>query len=669
MFSDSDYDQFLGRLVDYVAEAKLDRFVIIFHGGEPLLAGVDRLVSYVRKTREAFGQSVIVDFGLQTNGLLLTEAALEAFVAEKIAVSLSLDGPQEVNDLHRTSRRGRSSFDQVQRALKLLLAQPSIFSGVISVVDPRVPPERYFDFFSQFPMPSLDFLLPDAHHLREPPHRQQEPEIYKNWLIRAFDLWIDLYPSIRIRTFESLLDALAGLPSGTDAFGYGDVTLITVETDGSYHDLDVLKIVSSEATKLSGSVRDTAIQDVAASTALQTHRRLLTKNGLSTECQNCSVVDICGGGSLPHRYGAAGFDQPSVYCEELKATIHHAATRMQQMLKDSTPSKIVGPLFDGDLGRFELAEKSCGSPPMQRLIEDAQSAYWLEFKQALAVARTSDGVAFRQHYRGRDELSQRQIASRPGTIAWQRAFRDHSRRVFSPGETGVFADESYLQLLGTIEPTIFSKQSVGLVDPWLRAPFSASIAFEPPGIVADGEPVLDEALELIRRWRPQVLAEMATICSAIQFVQDPLAPSDRIISFSDNAVPGALYVSIRQNGSLLDPFDLADSLIHEYRHQKLYLCERAIRFVEPTDTLVVSPWRVDLRPPSGLLHAAFVFVELRRFWLHVRENGPVHLLNRARNQVEVTDARLKEAWNTLDDCPLTDAGRSLVSVLRYAASQ
>ena len=31
--------------------------------------------------------------------------------------------------------------------------------------------------------------------------------------------------------------------------------------------------------------------------------------------------------------------------------------------------------------------------------------------------------------------------------------------------------------------------------------------------------------------------------------------------------------------------------------------------------LVVSPWREDLRPASGLLHAAFVFVELRRFYI------------------------------------------------------
>ena len=75
-----------------------------------------------------------------------------------------------------------------------------------------------------------------------------------------------------MRTFEALLDAVVGMPSQTDAFGFGDVSLITIETDGSYHDLDVLKVVSHGATRLSGNVRDTPIADVAKSPNLASHR-------------------------------------------------------------------------------------------------------------------------------------------------------------------------------------------------------------------------------------------------------------------------------------------------------------------------------------------------------------------------------------------------------------
>jgi uncharacterized protein len=124
-----------------------------------------------------------------------------------------------------------------------------------------------------------------------------------------------------------------------------------------------------------------------------------------------------------------------------------------------------------------------------------------------------------------------------------------------------------------------------------------------------------------------------------------------------------------QGESLIDPYDLADSLIHEHRHQKLYLLERFGSMVSPTTTLVSSPWREDLRPPSGLLHAIFVFTELRRFWIHVRDNGPMRIHQRAVSQLSDTDRHLAEGFETLKTCPLTVAGRALAEVLDAARQQ
>ena len=75
---------------------------------------------------------------------------------------------------------------------------------------------------------------------------------------------------------------------------------------------------------------------------------------------------------------------------------------------------------------------------------------------------------------------------------------------------------------------------------------------------------------------------MRLACRAIQFVRDPLAHPEKIVSFSDNSVPGARYGSVWQGDRLIDPYDLADSLVHEHRHQKLYLLERLAPTVEAT---------------------------------------------------------------------------------------
>ncbi|PZO69414.1 MAG: FxsB family radical SAM/SPASM domain protein, partial [Sphingomonas taxi] len=347
---------FASRLADYAREVGLKRAVVVFHGGEPLLAGVEPIVDFARELQRAVGPDVKLDIAMQTNGLLLSDAALDTLEAADISISLSLDGPRHANDLHRTSLKGRSSFDRVMGAYRRLQARPAVFAGVIAVIDPSVPPDDLFAFFDELQPPKVDFLLPDAHHLRPPPGRDANPQRYEAWLIRAFDLWFDRYSHLPVRTFEALLDVAAGLPSATDAFGFGDVNLLSIETDGSYHDLDVLKIVRDGATALAGTVRDAAISAVAASPGLEAHRGLLRKDGLGAKCLSCTVVDICGGGSVPHRYDESGFKNPSVYCGELFALISHVKARLADGLAGE-PEDLSSRLpADFDLAQFELAE-------------------------------------------------------------------------------------------------------------------------------------------------------------------------------------------------------------------------------------------------------------------------------------------------------------------------
>ncbi|MGX9147733.1 cyclophane-forming radical SAM/SPASM peptide maturase YhhB [Mesorhizobium sp. 128a] len=652
---------FVTRLADYLAEASIPRCTVIFHGGEPLLAGFETLVAFAAQIRAATPSSV--DIGLQTNGLLLTEEALQAFGAANISVSLSLDGPKATNDKHRTSKKGRSSFHKVAAALDRLKEHPAIFAGVIAVIDPTTAPEELLEFFSHHQVPKLDFLLPDAHHLRPPPGRDNQEDLYETWLCRAFDVWLDQYPHLSIRTFEALLDAVAGLPSGTDAFGLGDVSLISIETDGSYHDLDVLKVTRDGATKIGGGVVDIPITTIAASAHLAAHRALLSKPGLSATCQSCDIVDICGGGSLPHRFGNNGFDNPTVYCGEMTTLVGHVRSRLQDLIGQSAkPSETLASGFDFDA--YELAER--GADAMVYLCHSSRKALMVEFVGAAAQTEHIDQIR-RLEEAEPEKLAD--IAQQPGAVAWQRTIvaQAEGRMVHTVDGSPLKADGSYLPMLTGRTQAEMTSLAVAEDDPWLRKPFGDAIYFEDEEAAALARPVVEQAFEIIENWRPALAAEIRLAGRAIQFVRDPLAHPEKIVSFSDNTVPGALYVSVWQGDRLIDPYDLADSLVHEHRHQKLYLLERLAPTVEPTQMRVVSPWREDLRPPSGLLHAVFVFVELRRFWAFVLKAGPARLHNRAVNQLRDTDEHLAAAFATLLACPLTEAGRSLTAVLQKAA--
>lgn len=647
--SEAHQAAFADRLAEYVSVTGIARVAVILHGGEPLLAGHGSIVQFARLLRERAGPGVEVDVGIQTNGILLSDEVLDAFEAERIAVSLSMDGPREAHDLHRTTRRGRSSFNRVEAALDRLVRRPSIFAGVIAVVDASVPPATLLSYFAGRGVPKLDFLLPDSHHERGPPGRDASPTLYEDWLVEAFDAWLDNHPELPVRTFEALLDAVSGLPSGTDAFGLGDVSLVSLETDGTWHDLDVFKVAGEGATRLVGDVHDTSIEQLASSTQLAAHRRLLTRSGLSAACRECDLVDICGGGSVPHRFGGGGFDNPTVYCGEMKRLITHVRGRLADMLEVPTPAGDEQPTFD--VASFELAESS--DAIVTELSEEALAGDLRDFRQSLTLGGIDPATV--------PDATLAAASRRAGTVAWQRALlaQRAGRVVRDVDGQPVAINAEYIQTVLALE---HRDLEIAIDDEWLRKPFGAGIVFEDEQVAAQGRRVVKDALGIVDAWRPSVGRELRRICSAVQFVRDPSAHPDKIVSFSDDSVPGALYVSIAQGDRLIDPYDLADSLVHEYRHQKLYLFERR----HPTTAagaLVVSPWRDDPRPVSGLLHAAFVFVELRRFWEHVRDEGPRRLHNRAVAQLEDTERNLAQAFDTLRACKLTASGRRLADVL------
>lgn len=641
------------RLAEYSRCEGIDRLLVIFHGGEPLIAGAGRLVAAARAIREAMPAGTKAEFSLQTNGLLADEPTLDALWAEGIGVSLSLDGPRRANDTHRLTAHGKSSFDATMAALEALEARPQQFTGVIAVIDPATDPEELFAFFSKYRVPQLDLLLPDAHHLQPPPGRDSQPDLYERWLISAFDVWFDRYPELPVRTFDALLGAIAGLPGGTDSFGLGDVSLLSIETDGTYHDLDVLKITEHGATALGGSVEDTPISVVARSAGLAAHRRLLRLDGLSLTCRACPEVAVCGGGSVPHRFGAAGFNNPTVYCGEMLGLIRHARTRLRSAI--AAPQRRLPAAPAGRVADYDRA--STAAPFVAELLDRWRT----EQSDRLLRAGSAVGGPARSALDALSDAEIGELALRPGIVAWTKVALDASRGLPVRSLAGdvLRAEPAYLIEM-VAEQT--ADWGVHRTDPWLRAPFGAPIRFENDESLIDAatEQVL-RACSLIDQHDPDLAAEMSLLVRDIQFVRDESAHPDKFVSFSDDVVPGALFVSVFAGGGLISVEDLADSLVHEHRHQKLYLLDRFVRLVERDRPLVPSPWREELRPPSGLLHAAFVFVELRRFWAGL---GCDERRADATAQVRLIDGRLSAAWQTLAGTALTQAGRQLVSSLQ-----
>lgn len=671
MFSPETSAAVVRRVGEYVADRQLPHVSVVFHGGEPLLFGAARLASLASDLRDAMPAGARCDVSLQTNGVLLTAQALEVLADADIGVSLSLDGPRAVHDLHRLTPAGQSSHEDAERALALLATQPKAFAGVIAVIDPVTRPRDVLAYFAARPMPALDLLLPDATHVRPPAGRDANPDLYKQWLVEAFDTWFDEFPELPVRTFDSLLGAVCGLPSPTDAFGLGDVSLLTIETDGSYHDLDVLKITAEGRSALGLNVRDHSVEEACAAPALAEHSRFLTLEGLSQTCRSCPEVTVCGGGAVPHRYAYDGFEHPSIYCAELLNLIGHVRARMTRTLAAARPIANARRTGTGvDLAAFDRA--TTASTQVTMMMKEWADQAGATLTAALRARQGSIASETTNELTAAAPADLAQVAITPSGVLWTRLAAADATGMPLQALDGSFihADDAGLECLAWLaqhgrEPRPYIHRD----DYLLRLPFGEPIVFLPfDGATAiRGREAIQKALDLIGRYDKALLAELRTLCTDIQLVRDRSAHPDKTVSFSDDSVPGALYVAPVTGQGDLDVSELADSIIHEHRHQKLYLLSRAVDLVASDRPLVRSPWREEPRPPSGVLHAAFVFTELQAFWAWAAQAAPQGMRPRAGDEVETITSRLREGVAILGDTALTPAGRNLVSVLAARA--
>jgi uncharacterized protein len=659
------------RIGEYARTSDIREFVVVFHGGEPLLAGAEPIAETVGWIRDEVGEAAKVEFCLQTNGTLISEQILDVLEIAGVSVSLSIDGPKRANDLHRLDHAGRSSFGATIAGLEQLENRPKVYSGLISVVDPRVRAEEVLAFVAPRRPPRFDFLLPDANHERPPPGRADDPDLYINWLIDAFDAWFERFATLPVRLFEEILAGLAGLPSGTDAFGFGDVSLLTIETDGSYHDLDVLKITKSGATALEKHVTAHSIAEVAATDMIANHRGLLRRSGLAPACQVCPVVDVCAGGSVPHRYSRDGFLNPTVYCREMLALIGHARRRLDGELKfEFERTRIVASnLSDAPVDLRAWADAATGSDEVSSLRNAwsrAEHSLLLDLLGHIARKHPNLKEAIHQIIDAPAERVER-LAIEPAVALWTSVTRKGLEGIAVhclDGKPIAPMPDYVWHLAAQLREPAPTYPRVHQDEPWLRHPFGTKILFEPQGNLGHARGLLNDALRVIAHVLPELAEEVRSLNSDIQFVTDAAAHPDKAVSFSDNCVPGALYVSIRTASGFIDPLLLAESIIHEHRHQKLYLLQRVVTLVEDDSVRLPSPWREDPRPPSGLLHALFVFVQLREYWTALRsEATDGAICARCDREVLEIASKLESGFATLRAAPLTLRGRELATLL------
>lgn len=330
-------DKFLDNLNKYLSDYKLDSFVVVLHGGEPLLAGI-KLVEYLLKglTKISNDLSVTIVTTLQTNGILLNDDWVSLFKLYSVLIGVSHDGPAYLNDLNRVTHSGEGTEWMVSEKIKYLQQNaPENFTGVLTVINPNGNGAEVVDFFYNLKVPKIDFLFPDQNHLLSPvqyPSAKQDSKLYSDFLDGAYKRWREIDdPDFDIRLFRELVLAVMGKAPCLDSLGVSDVGIFVVETDGGLEPIDTFKCCGNDFTKLGLNITTNTLQDLNSNVLIQEFVK--KSNSLSIKCLKCEYINMCGGGYMPHRFNGKDFLNPSVYCDSLYSLCGTIQTDIYQAFK------------------------------------------------------------------------------------------------------------------------------------------------------------------------------------------------------------------------------------------------------------------------------------------------------------------------------------------------
>ncbi|VBB47598.1 hypothetical protein TRIP_B50393 [uncultured Desulfatiglans sp.] len=369
---------FASSLGDYINEYGLKCTEIIFHGGEPLILGKTYLKDAVHTIRSFIPENCTATFSIQTNASLLNDEIVKTLHEQNVMISASLDGPEKAQNRHRRFSDGKNSFDVVTTNIKKYLLDGKgrdIYSGLLAVIDIQNKPLDVFKFLQQYTINKLDFLLPDGTYDCLPPgitqtnfkfHRE-----YADWLIEIFDYWFEMgVHQPQIRFFENIISLILGGQSEADNIGKQRLFVWTIQTDGEIQDNDVLGIAYENAARFGAGhfIGNRCFQTLLRSTDFKKQRQIYSSTSLNSECAACYWREICGGGVISHRFSSKnGYNNPSIYCGNIRALLEHIRNRVKQHLEircdaahnrtDSTASEQPGssiPFFQSLIGLWDI---------------------------------------------------------------------------------------------------------------------------------------------------------------------------------------------------------------------------------------------------------------------------------------------------------------------------
>ncbi len=292
------------------------RLIFIWHGGEPLLAGLDFFKEVVNVQLENLKDGQSIQNRIQTNGTLINDKWAEFFKINNFRVGVSLDGNKESHNRFRVDRKGRETFDRAMRGIRILRRygiEPGIMQTLTS--DNMSHIKDNFDFFSNTLNVkgwSTNVYLDLGEMNKNMLNQSVTPDELTRFLMTYIDLWLSRDdPNLKIREIENFISGIFGKAAPNCTFNGCCTNYFCLDYDGKTYPCDRF---SNRSSFILGDLsRQSLLEILNSSTRL---RYAEDVNSLHPDCVVCEWREACHNGCTSHRTG--GVKGKYYYCKTRK---------------------------------------------------------------------------------------------------------------------------------------------------------------------------------------------------------------------------------------------------------------------------------------------------------------------------------------------------------------
>lgn len=305
------FKQIIIKASKYNLNHGLHHLTVIFHGGEPLLWGLDNFKAAIQFQKEYSEQNESFKFinDIQTNGSLINQEWAKFFQENNFSIGISIDGPDAIN-FHRNSTL---SNEVVLKNIKYLQALKCKF-GILSVITDkhRGEADTYYNFLIENDIHSVGL----CYCFDSNEHGIVSNEVLMDFLVELFDKFFYGDYELHVREFEFVMKLCykIKIEGCTYSFGRSCSNYFTVFPLGEIHFCDSYDLDDEPL----GNINLNDFEDIKRSSRLS--EILQRANDIrSKTCSYCNIENICGGGCSRHIVSSGS----NAFCETFKVLYPH----------------------------------------------------------------------------------------------------------------------------------------------------------------------------------------------------------------------------------------------------------------------------------------------------------------------------------------------------------